>query len=148
MAIIVAGLGFAPEHVPAQIRELLPQAGLIAAGQSSLDLIAEDYGPLNGRCLPLGRDLAAVFAKLWDAHTAGQTVLHFSGLALPSGSVLEVGTDEHCVFYARIGNESVLSKRTAESSDELRLEAGKFGKLSVSTDGKAKTRFGVRGYYT
>lgn len=79
---------------------------------------------------------------------AGQTALHFSGLALPSGSVLEVGTDEHGVFYARIGNESVLSKRTAESSDELRLEAGKFGKLSVSTDGKAKTRFGVRGYYT
>ena len=80
--------------------------------------------------------------------TAGQTALHFSGLVLPSGSVLEVGTDEHGVFYARIGNKSVLSKRTAESSDELRLEAGKFGKLSVSTDGKAKTRFGVRGYYT
>lgn len=75
MPIIVAGLGFAPEHIPAQIRELLPQAGLIAAGQSSLDLIAEDYGPLNGRCLPLDRDLAAVFAKLWDAHKAGQTVL-------------------------------------------------------------------------
>jgi hypothetical protein len=80
--------------------------------------------------------------------TAGQTALHFSGLVLPSGSALEVGTDEHGVFYARIGSKSVLSKRTAESSDELRLEAGKFGKLSVSTDGKAKTRFGVRGYYT
>ena len=80
--------------------------------------------------------------------TAGQTALHFSGLALSSGSSLEVGTDEHGVFYARIGSESVLSKRTAESSDELRLEAGKFGKLSVSTNGKAKTRFGVRGYYT
>ena len=80
--------------------------------------------------------------------TAGQTALHFSGLALPFNSTLEVGTDEHGVFYARIGSESVLSKRTAESSDELRLEAGKFGKLSVSADGKAKTRFSVRGYYT
>lgn len=75
MPIIIAGLGFAPEHVPTQIRELLRQAGLIAAGQSSLDLIAEDYGSLNGRCLPLDRDLAAVFAKLWEAHKAGQTVL-------------------------------------------------------------------------
>lgn len=75
MPIIVAGLGFAPEHIPAQVRELLPRAGLIAAGHNCLELIAAERGPLDDRYLPLDRDLAAVFAKLWDSHTAGQTVL-------------------------------------------------------------------------
>ena len=111
MAIIVAGLGFAPEHVPAQIRELLPQAGLIAAGQSSLDLIAEDYGPLSGRCLPLDRDLAAVFAKLWDAHKAGQTVL-----LLASGDPLFFGA----AASLRRWLETAHSVETA-ASDVLRI---------------------------
>ncbi len=75
MPIIVAGLGFAPEHVPAQVRQLLPRADLIAAGQASFELIAQDYGPLDARCLILNRDLASVFAKFWTAHQAGQTVL-------------------------------------------------------------------------
>lgn len=79
--------------------------------------------------------------------TAGETALHFSGLSLPSGGTLEVGTDEHGVFYARIGSSGVLGKRTAASSDELRLQAGKAAKLTVSANGTTQTHFDVRGYY-
>lgn len=79
--------------------------------------------------------------------TAGNTVISFSGLALPAGAELKVGYNENAVFYARIGENGVLSKRTAESSDELRIPARQKTTLAVSTDGTASTRFDVRGYY-
>lgn len=75
MPIIVAGLGFAPEHIPSQVKELLARATLIAAGQSNLELIARDCGPIASPCLTLGKDLEKTFAALWAEHTRGGVAL-------------------------------------------------------------------------
>lgn len=75
MPIIVAGLGFAPEHIPTRIKKLLSRAAVIAAGQSNLELITHDCGPIVCPCLPLDKDLPKVFAALWEAHAAGGTAI-------------------------------------------------------------------------
>ena len=75
MPIIVAGLGFTPEHIPSQVKELLVRATLIAAGQSNLKLIARDCGPIASPCLTLSKDLPKTFAALWAEHTRGGTAL-------------------------------------------------------------------------
>lgn len=79
--------------------------------------------------------------------TAGGTAIRFSGLSLPAGAELNVGYDDDALFYARINGVGVLSKRSPESDDELRIAARKKATLSVTTDGTASTRFDVRGYY-
>ena len=75
MPIIVAGLGFAPEHIPPQVKELLSRAALIAASRVNLELIAADCGPIASPCLVLDKDLGSVFAALWAAHKSGGTAL-------------------------------------------------------------------------
>lgn len=79
--------------------------------------------------------------------SAGETRVCFDGLTLETDGVLEVGYDENAVFYAKIAGMGVLSKRTAASSDELRMEVGKHGRIHVETDGTAQTTFKARGYY-
>lgn len=75
MPIIVAGLGFAPEHIPARLKELLSRAALVAAGQSSLELVARACGPIARPCLKLDKDLPKAFAALWEARAAGGTAI-------------------------------------------------------------------------
>ena len=75
MPIIVAGLGFAPEHIPSQVKKFLSRATLIAAGQSNLELISRDCGPIAATCLTLGKDLAKTFEALWTEHFRGGTAL-------------------------------------------------------------------------
>lgn len=79
--------------------------------------------------------------------SAGKTTMSFEGLALPAGNTLDIGHDERGILYATIDGVGVLSKRTAASSDELMLDAGARGNVSVQTDGTAKTCFRIRGRY-
>lgn len=80
--------------------------------------------------------------------TAGETFMEFTGLSLAAGKTLAIGHDERGLLTAKIGETSVLAKRTAESSDEMELEPGKTALFSVRTDGSASTVFEVRGRYT
>lgn len=79
--------------------------------------------------------------------TAGDTSMTFSGISLAAGKTLVLAHDERWLLTAGIGEKSVLAKRTASSSDELELEAGKTATLAVSTNGTAATTFEVRGRY-
>lgn len=79
--------------------------------------------------------------------TAGGTFIQFAGLSLASGKTMTVAHDERGLLTARIGETSVLAKRTAASSDELALDAGTNASLSVSTNGTASTAFEIRGRY-
>lgn len=79
--------------------------------------------------------------------TAGETFMQFEGLSLSSGQTMTVAHDERGLLTARIGETSVLAKRTAASSDELELEPGTTSSLSVSMDGTSSTAFEVRGRY-
>ena len=79
--------------------------------------------------------------------TAGGTYMQFAGLSLASGRTLEIAHDERGLLTARIGDTSVLAKRTAASSDELELDPGKTAALSVSADGTNATTYYVWGRY-
>ena len=71
----------------------------------------------------------------------------FAGLAMEAGQTMTLAHDARGLLTARIGNASVLDKRTAASSDELELEPGKNATLSATTNGTASTTFEVRGRY-
>ena len=79
--------------------------------------------------------------------TAGDTFMEFTGISLAAGKSLEIAHDARGLLTARIGDTSVLARRTAASSDEMELEAGKTAALAVSTNGTANTTFEVRGRY-
>ena len=79
--------------------------------------------------------------------TAGDTPMTFRGLSMGAGQTMILAHDARGLLTARIGGESVLDKRTPESSDELELDPGKHATLSVTTDGTASTTFEVRGRY-
>lgn len=79
--------------------------------------------------------------------TAGDTAMTFAGLAMEAGQTMTLAHDARGLLTARIGNASVLDKRTAASSDELELEPGKNATLSATTNGTASTTFEVRGRY-
>ena len=79
--------------------------------------------------------------------TAGETSTTFRGLSMGAGQTMILAHDARGLLTARIGGESVLDKRTPESSDELELDPGKHATLSVTTNGTASTTFAVRGRY-
>ena len=79
--------------------------------------------------------------------TAGETFMEFSGISLEAGQTMTLAHDARGLLTAHIGEESVLNKRTAASSDELELEPGRDATLTAATDGTASTVFEVRGRY-
>lgn len=80
--------------------------------------------------------------------TACDTFLQFTGISIPAGKALEISHDERDLLTATIDGASVLEKRTAASSDELVLDAGKSVALIATTDGTATTTVQIRGRYT
>ena len=79
--------------------------------------------------------------------TAGETSMTFNGISLEAGQTMTLAHDARGLLTAHIGEESVLNKRTAASSDELELEPGRNATLTAATDGTASTVFEVRGRY-
>lgn len=72
----------------------------------------------------------------------------FTGLGLQSGQTLEIGYDDaHHRQYMRIGGASVLSKRTAESADDIMLHPRTANEISVTADGAVTAQFYARGLY-
>lgn len=51
--------------------------------------------------------------------------LEFSGISIPALGKILIGYDDNGYLYAKIGNNSVLGKRTVESSDDLFVKCGK-----------------------
>lgn len=72
----------------------------------------------------------------------------FSGLGLAKGQKLSIGyDDEHHLQYMRIGNMSVLSKRTASSSDDLMLYPRKQNTVSITADATVIATVKARGLW-
>lgn len=81
---------------------------------------------------------------------AGSTRIELAGLSLTAGQAIVTGwSDDRHIFFIREEQtgRSLLACRTASSSDELRLPAGKTEKVSVSADGRMDAAFEVRGLY-
>ena len=124
MPIIVAGLGFAPEHIPSQVKKLIARATLIAAGQSNLELIARDCGPIAAPCLALDKDLAKTFEALWAEHTRDGTAL-----LLASGDPLFFGAASTLRNWLRsaYGREALHDLHIIPNISSLQAMAARLG---------------------
>lgn len=76
----------------------------------------------------------------------GDTQMAFEGLALSPGDELTLSAARG-MLTALVGQESVLTRRTALSDDLLLAESGKVSVLSVSADQSVSAAFSVRGRY-
>lgn len=76
----------------------------------------------------------------------GDTKLVFSGISLAAGKTLELSHDDLGLLSAKIGNTSVLNKRTAESDDDLIAMCGQYNTITVS-GGTVSAVFKARGVY-
>lgn len=79
--------------------------------------------------------------------TAGDTAMTLKGIALPAGKTLVIDYDDRRILRILADGRSVLGKRTKESADDLRIEAGKAGRVSLSADASVKATFCARGLY-
>ena len=82
--------------------------------------------------------------------SAGSSRIALTGLTLTAGQTVSLGwTDERHIFFIR--NETtgagLLARRTADSSDELRLPAGRKGQIALWANGRVSADFEVRGLY-
>lgn len=72
----------------------------------------------------------------------------FNALGLGNGKSLSIGyDDEHHLQYMRIGSMSVLSKRTAESADDLKLHPRRPNTITVTANAAVKAVFKARGVW-
>ena len=78
---------------------------------------------------------------------ANGCTITFSGLSLARGDVLNLYYDEHFLLCAKVGNTSVLSKRTAASSDTVKLNPGKVNTVSYSANAECEWTLIGRGLY-
>ena len=75
--------------------------------------------------------------------SVNESVLEFTGISIPADKTLVVQHDQNGVLSAKIGDESILIRRTDESSDDLLAFGGDENSLSVSSDGSVSARFSV-----
>ena len=66
---------------------------------------------------------------------------------LSTDQVITIGYDEHGYQYIKAGNDSILSKRTAASSDDLIAICGKKNTVSVQADNPVMAKIQVRGLW-
>lgn len=78
--------------------------------------------------------------------TCGDTEMIFSGISLAKGETLVLSHDDLGLLSAKIGNTSVLNKRTAESDDDLIAMCGQYNTITVS-GGTVSAVFKARGVY-
>lgn len=70
--------------------------------------------------------------------------LQFSDLGMKAGDVLTITHDERGILYAKVNGESVLSKRTTASQDDLLVQPGE-NTITLRADGTCTAACEVRG---
>lgn len=78
---------------------------------------------------------------------ADASVFNLVGLTLANEETLVIDYDENGLLRMRVGEESKMVCRTAESSDDLLMKTGKFNTVSIVADGAVYAVFKVRGLY-
>ena len=80
--------------------------------------------------------------------SVGGGTFSFSGLGLAKGQKLSIGyDDDRHLQYMRIGNASVLSKRTAASSDDLMLHPRKQNAVTITANTAVRANIKARGLW-
>lgn len=80
---------------------------------------------------------------------AGETTFVLSGIYIPAGKVLAIYYDDKQTLHIERQDTgvSLLSKRTAESDDDLMIERGKFSEVSYVANVNCAITFKARGLY-
>lgn len=93
-------------------------------------------------------NLAVKAGTLTDvSFVAGSTNIVLSGLSLATGAILTLDYDARHILTLYGNNESVYNKRTASSSDDLRLEIGVANPIVLSANTNVEATFKARGLY-
>lgn len=79
--------------------------------------------------------------------SAGSNTIALTGLSVAAGGVIKVTHDENGILSIKNGNTSILSHRTAVSSDDLLVISGKRNNVSVSANNAVSCRFSARGVW-
>lgn len=77
--------------------------------------------------------------------TVGDTSITLDDLN--TDAVIKIGYDEKGIQYIKAGTTSILSKRTANSSDDLIAICGKKNAVAVEADHSVTAKFSVRGLW-
>lgn len=105
--------------------------------------------------VPGTADFAGLEAALLNTSTAtvtgltircGSTHMTFQNITLPTGGQLVLGHSKGA-FFATLDGNSILNRRTMDSSDELLLPCGETVELSVEAASPLYAFFQVRGRY-
>lgn len=108
------------------------------------------YAPGNGKTFVSAQvtntgteEIAAVYLYV------GATQMGFYGISLPAGQTLVISYDERNLLSAKIGDISVLDKRTTDSSDDMIMTSGQYtGVLAVANVAEISVVFKAQGVYS
>ena len=77
--------------------------------------------------------------------TVGEYSIALTGLNVSTSQTLVISYDDRNIQSIKVGNNSVLSKRTASSSDDLIAKVGGNSNCSVTSNVNVKAKFTARG---
>ena len=77
--------------------------------------------------------------------TVNGRTMTLSGLSLASGDKIEIGYDENMIQYIKVGNTSLLDKRSGV--DDLLVNCGEYNTLAYTADGNVSCEFRVWGLW-
>ena len=78
---------------------------------------------------------------------AGSNTINVKGISCPPNTPIRIGHDANGLLYIRQNNTSILNKRTAESSDDLKVPCGGNARISVTASASVTAKFSIRGYW-
>lgn len=123
----------------------VPQTATVSGSSGSASLYAGGYAaPVYVTVKATNTSSTAVDDITFKA---GKTKIALSGIALKTGKTLSIDYDDQHVLRIMADGVSALDKRTADSSDDLRMDAGKRGEVSVNASSAVSTIFSARGLY-
>lgn len=76
---------------------------------------------------------------------AGDSFIELVGLGITANKVIEINYSNNGVLSIKCGNTSLMSNRTANSSDDLIVPSGKTSAFSISANTSVLVSFSVRG---
>ena len=79
--------------------------------------------------------------------SVGSTTIALTGLSVAAGGVVKMTHDENGILSIKNGNTSLLSHRTAASSDDLLVISGKQNNVSISANKAVSCNFKARGVW-
>lgn len=79
--------------------------------------------------------------------SAGETTITLTGLSVSQGGVISITHDDNGILSIKVGNMSLLWRRTAASSDDLLVISGEVNNVAISANNAVSCEFRARGIW-